>query len=210
LHNSPGPEAAAPRAPSKRAEQAAAAAPPPAAAAVPVPPAAVTAPPAAATAPLAAAATAPPPPPRSTGAGAADAPSSGSEEPPRLHPLRLFYPGQTYKPEDLDVDLTDSAAAFVHRPSQKTRQLHKRGQAANAELYASADFRNGRLLSGFISEAGKLLPRRTNKARLTRECATQGSHEAAPRRRTLLTRASDACLAPRRWMRRCSARWCAR
>jgi ribosomal protein S18 len=98
----------------------------------------------------------------------ADAPTF--EEPPRLHPLRLFYPGQTYKPEDLDVDLSDSAAAFVHRPSQKTRQLHKRGQAANAELYSSADFRNGRLLSGFISEAGKLLPRRTNKV-----CALPGA-----------------------------------
>ncbi len=85
------------------------------------------------------------------------------EEPPRLHPLRLFYPGQTYKPEDLDVDLSEAAAPFVHRPSQKTRQLHKRGQAANLMLYNSADFRNGRLLSGFISDAGKLLPRRTNK-----------------------------------------------
>jgi len=87
-----------------------------------------------------------------------------SVEPPRLHPLRLFYPGQTYKPEELDGAAPD-AAAFVHRPSQKTRQLHKRGEAANAELYATADFRNGRLLNGFVSEAGKLLPRRTNKVR---------------------------------------------
>ena len=112
-----------------------------------------------------------------SGAAAASAPATAtraappssaatltSEEPPRLHPLRLFYPGQTYKPEDLDVDAAD-AATFVHRPSQKTRQLHKRGQAANAELYQSADFRNGRLLSTFISESGKLLPRRTNKVR---------------------------------------------
>ena len=88
----------------------------------------------------------------------------GPAEPPRLHPLRLFYPGQTYKPEELDGDAAD-AASFVHLPSQKTRQLHKRGEAANAELYDTADFRNGRLLNQFVSEAGKLLPRRTNKVR---------------------------------------------
>ena len=85
-------------------------------------------------------------------------------EPPRLHPLRLFYPGQTYKPEELDGEAPD-AAAFVHKPSQKTRQLYPRGKAANAELYATADFRNGRLLNNFVSDAGKLLPRRTNKVR---------------------------------------------
>ena len=79
----------------------------------------------------------------------------------RLHPLRLFYPGQSYKPEELDPAGGDTA--FVHKPSQKTRQLHKRGQAANAALYAGADFRNARLLTGFTSEAGRLLPRRTNK-----------------------------------------------
>ena len=87
-----------------------------------------------------------------------------TDEPPRLHPLRLFYPGQTYKPEELDGDASD-AATFVHKPSQKTRQLHKRGAAANAELHATADFRNARLLNSFVSEAGKLLPRRTNKVR---------------------------------------------
>ena len=96
-------------------------------------------------------------------AALAEGGATAPEEPPRLHPLRLFYPGQTYKPEELAYDPSDAASTFVHRPSQKTRQLHKRGQAANAELYANADFRNGRLLSGFISESGKLLPRRTNK-----------------------------------------------
>jgi hypothetical protein len=39
---------------------------------------------------------------------------------------------------------------------QKTRQLYKRGKAANKELSETADFRNGRLLNGFLSEAGKL------------------------------------------------------
>ena len=87
---------------------------------------------------------------------------SDSSEPPRLHPLRLFSPGQTCKPEELDGEAPD-ARAYVHLPSQKTRQLYKRGKAANKELYETADFRNGRLLSGFVSEAGKLLPRRTNK-----------------------------------------------
>ena len=96
----------------------------------------------------------------SSDSGAAQ--QSGPPEPPRLHPLRLFYPGQTYKPEELDGEAPD-ALAYVHLPSQKTRQLYKRGKVANAELYATADFRNGRLLNSFVSEAGKLLPRRTNK-----------------------------------------------
>jgi ribosomal protein S18 len=167
-------------------------------------PGAAGAAPAPAAAPAAASSAAASPPGLSRGA---DAPTF--EEPPRLHPLRLFYPGQTYKPEDLDVDLSDSAAAFVHRPSQKTRQLHKRGQAANAELYASADFRNGRLLSGFISEAGKLLPRRTNKVRMLVQAAWCFRRHASFE--NLLCVLTHAHVTPslRRLMRRCSARWCA-
>ena len=97
----------------------------------------------------------------SSGSGGSEA-QNAVNEPPRLHPLRLFYPGQTYKPEELDGEAPD-ALAYVHLPSQKTRQLYKRGKAANKELFETADFRNGRLLNGFLSEAGKLLPRRTNK-----------------------------------------------
>ncbi len=85
------------------------------------------------------------------------------ETPGRVHPLRLFYPGQTYKPSELALDPNDVGGAFVHRPSQKTRQLYKRGHAANAALLAGADFRNARLLSSFTSDTGKLLPRRNNK-----------------------------------------------
>jgi ribosomal protein S18 len=78
----------------------------------------------------------------------------------RVHPQRLFYPGQTYRPEELTQG---EAAVFQHRPSHKTRQLYKRSHAANAALFAEADFRAGRLLAGFTSDQGKLLPRRTNK-----------------------------------------------
>jgi ribosomal protein S18 len=98
-------------------------------------------------------------------APAAVSPSSfaTADTPGRVHPLRLFYPGQTYKPEELALDPSDVGGAFVHRPSQKTRQLYKRGHAANSALLAGADFRNVRLLSAFTSDTGKLLPRRTNK-----------------------------------------------
>jgi len=79
----------------------------------------------------------------------------------RIHPNRLFYPGQTYQPEELTGD-TDPGT-FVHRPSGKTRQLYKRGHAANAALYEQAVFTNGRLLQGFMTDTAKLVPRRTSK-----------------------------------------------
>jgi len=80
----------------------------------------------------------------------------------RIHPQRLFYPGQTYKAEEL-VSTGDAASQFVHRPSQKTRQLYKRGKAANAALLAGAELTNGRALLAFTTDTGKLHPRRTNK-----------------------------------------------
>jgi small subunit ribosomal protein S18 len=79
----------------------------------------------------------------------------------RIHAQRLFYPGQTYKAEEL-VEETE-AGVFVHRPTHKSRHQAKRGKAANAALLAGASMTNIRLLTGFTSETGRLLPRRTNK-----------------------------------------------
>ena len=44
-----------------------------------------------------------------------------------------------------------------------TRGTQRRTPAANALLYEQADFRRPQLLSGFTSDTGKLLPRRTTK-----------------------------------------------
>lgn len=82
-------------------------------------------------------------------------------EAPRVHPLRLFYPGQTYKPDELEADV--GGASYVHKPANKTRSQMTRSRSANVALFEQADFRAGRLLSAFVSEAGKLLPRRNSK-----------------------------------------------
>ena len=81
----------------------------------------------------------------------------------QLHPLRMFYPGQTYKPEELVHTPGDSTALPLHRPTLKVHRTQRRTPAANALLYEQADFRRPQLLSGFTSDTGKLLPRRTTK-----------------------------------------------
>lgn len=83
----------------------------------------------------------------------------------------MFYPGQSYKPEELDPG--PAGGPYVHKPHNKTRVQAPRGRAANDALLAAADFRAGRLLSGFVSEAGRLLARRATKvdARVQRQLA---------------------------------------
>ena len=79
----------------------------------------------------------------------------------QIHPLRLFYPGQTYKPEELVHTPGEVPALPLHRPSSKVYRMQRRTPAANAALYAAADFRRPQLLSSFVSDTGRLLPRRT-------------------------------------------------
>ena len=81
----------------------------------------------------------------------------------QLHPLRMFYPGQTYKPEELVHTPGDSTALPLHLPTLKVHRTQRRTPAANALLYEQADYRRPQLLSGFTSDTGKLLPRRTTK-----------------------------------------------
>jgi hypothetical protein len=72
----------------------------------------------------------------------------------QIHPLRLFYPGQTYKPTELVHVPGEVSALPLHRPSLKTQRVVRRSPGANATLYAAADYRNARLLTGFTSVTG--------------------------------------------------------
>ncbi|BDA42118.1 probable 30S ribosomal protein S18 at C-terminar half [Coccomyxa sp. Obi] len=77
------------------------------------------------------------------------------QESPRLHPTRMFYPGQTYDPEDL-VEAAEHIGwkRAVRAPGEK---------ASNGDVRAQADFRNQAFLNRFISELGKLPPKRTTR-----------------------------------------------
>lgn len=88
--------------------------------------------------------------------------------PRRISPHRLFYPGATYSPQDLNPykakEVTIRSDLMVNRGSIPTRQVE-----------AMADFRNSAFLSNFITETGRLFPRRKTRlpAKLQRELARQ-------------------------------------
>ncbi|CAM6107125.1 unnamed protein product [Calypogeia fissa] len=73
------------------------------------------------------------------------------ESPYRMRPDRLFFPGQTYDPEDLDL----SKEAAVEKPTVRTRKKY-----SSKEVFLVADFRNPRYLSKFIRESSRILPKR--------------------------------------------------
>ncbi|KAL3683386.1 hypothetical protein R1sor_001408 [Riccia sorocarpa] len=77
------------------------------------------------------------------------------ERPYRLRPDRLFFPGQTYDPEDLDIS---KPAAELEKPTNRTKKNY-----SSKEVYQIADFRNPRYLSNFIRESSRILPRRNHQ-----------------------------------------------
>lgn len=82
----------------------------------------------------------------------------------RVHPGRLFYPGQSYKPTDLvaGAGAADPAAAAV-RPRGLTFRRPTLPPAP--EIRAKADFRDARFLASLLTDTGRLPPRR--RTRLT-------------------------------------------
>ena len=84
--------------------------------------------------------------------------SSRAEEisPRRLLPHRLFYPGATYSPEELDP--------YKAKPVTMLSDLVvRRGSIQPRVVEASNDFRNPNFLNNFISESGKINPRRQTR-----------------------------------------------
>ncbi|CAK0771076.1 hypothetical protein CVIRNUC_003830 [Coccomyxa viridis] len=75
----------------------------------------------------------------------------------RLHPTRSFFPGQTYNPEELAADSAAPSVAWSP-PAARAQRTKK---ASNAVVRAQADFRNQPFLNAFVSELGKLPPKRT-------------------------------------------------
>jgi ribosomal protein S18 len=107
---------------------------------------------------------------------AADAPkfvpgaAARAEEvsPDRLLPHRLFYPGATYSPDELDP--------YKAKPVGMLSDLTvRRGTISRSLVATQADFRNPAFLNNFISDAGKLNPKRRTRlpAKMHRELARQ-------------------------------------
>lgn len=96
--------------------------------------------------------------------------SSRAEEisPRRLLPHRLFYPGATYSPEELDP--------YKAKPVTMLSDLVvRRGSIQPRVVEASNDFRNPNFLNNFITESGKINPRRQTRlpAKLHRNVVRQ-------------------------------------
>ena len=92
------------------------------------------------------------------------APPSTSERdvraaPARLTRDRLYYPGQTYAPSDL-APKTGRSAPVVHTSAGKTVKNPMRGKVVEATLIEKATYTDARFLTQFVSDTGKLYPKR--------------------------------------------------
>lgn len=74
------------------------------------------------------------------------------QRPYQFRPDRLFFPGQTYDPEDLDLSKRPDE---LEKPPPRYRRRYD-----NNEVLQRADFRNPRYLSNFITETSRILPKR--------------------------------------------------
>mmetsp|Transcript_3387 Transcript_3387/g.13456 ORF Transcript_3387/g.13456 Transcript_3387/m.13456 type:complete len:171 (+) Transcript_3387:152-664(+) len=85
--------------------------------------------------------------------------NSGGIELERMPTSRLYYPGQCYEVDGI-APLVGLEKRSLERQS---RSAPSRGSRAHRRLSNVLDFRNARLLNLFVSDAGKILPRRRSK-----------------------------------------------
>ena len=80
----------------------------------------------------------------------------------RLHPGRVFYPGQTYTPSDLaaGAGAADPASAAL-RP--RGPSFTRAALPPAPEIRAKADFRDARFLASLLTDTGRLPPRRRTR-----------------------------------------------
>ncbi|KAF0852502.1 mitochondrial ribosomal protein S18 (bS18m) [Andalucia godoyi] len=98
---------------------------------------------------------------------ASGTPSTGftPEQPERLNAIRPFYPGQFYEPDELNPET--SKKRFIQPKRDLSCPLSAQGAP-------EIDFKNVKLLSKFVSETGKLMPKRLSGvvSKKQRELAT--------------------------------------
>ncbi|GJP59431.1 hypothetical protein CLOP_g12025 [Closterium sp. NIES-67] len=89
-----------------------------------------------------------------------------TEEKFQFRPDRVYYPGQTYSAEELDLS----------QPLPEGSETHRKPRTVTTkEALKAADFRNVRFLSQFISETAKINPR--NKTRLSAKAQRRVARE---------------------------------
>lgn len=84
-----------------------------------------------------------------------EARAAGAGETPRVHPTRLFRPGETYEAEDLNP--------FYEEAAQTRRAPQLRRMPSSQEARTLADYKNVEFLEQFVSDTGRLLPRRVTR-----------------------------------------------
>ena len=72
---------------------------------------------------------------------------------------RLYYPGQNYEPSDLAAQTARTAPAR-HTAAGKTVKNPMRGKAVEATLLERAAYEDARFLTQFVSDTGKIYPKR--------------------------------------------------
>lgn len=75
--------------------------------------------------------------------------------PSRLHPTRDFFPGQFYRPADLNP--------FAEPETDRFQSTNKRAQKVlptTAEVQLHSSFRNTAFLSNFLTNTGRIIPRK--------------------------------------------------
>ncbi|KAJ7562647.1 hypothetical protein O6H91_03G078400 [Diphasiastrum complanatum] len=85
--------------------------------------------------------------------GLGDLENQELDKPYQFRPDRLYYPGQTYAPEDFDISRPTEER---DEPISRVKKVHSSG-----EVWERSDFRNVRFLSQFITDTSRLHPRRT-------------------------------------------------
>lgn len=92
----------------------------------------------------------------------------------RISQSRIYYPGQSYETDDL-APRERFETEKAYSVTQRTRRAPVRGKAIDKQLLETLDFRNARLLSQFVSETGKILPKRKTglSAKVHRKMAKQ-------------------------------------
>ncbi|GBF93198.1 30S ribosomal protein S18 [Raphidocelis subcapitata] len=82
---------------------------------------------------------------------------------PTLHPQRSFRPGDTYAPEDLaPLGVGGGGGIFIPMRRPGAPPPHRPGATAE-EVREGLDFRNTALLRHFVSDSGRLRPRRQTR-----------------------------------------------
>ncbi|KAI8470618.1 MAG: hypothetical protein J3K34DRAFT_458747 [Monoraphidium minutum] len=82
---------------------------------------------------------------------------------PKLHPRKNFRPGDTYEPEDLNpYGGPDDGSLFIPLRRPGASPLF-RPEVTAADVKRDLDFRNTALLRHFVSDSGRLRPRRQTR-----------------------------------------------